>query len=105
MFTNKETRRSFFVEAMSWAAGIVVAGLALGSSGCGGDDEPAVKYGGPDGAVVKYGGPGDGGTKVDAGPVVKYGGPIDGGTKADLGPVVKYGGIGDGAVVKYGGPG
>ena len=108
-----KTRRSFFVELLSTAAGTWITisgllGLASAASGCGDDTKSK-----QDGMVVKYGGPADAGTEQ---PVVKYGGPPDGlapkyGALLDgrgEQPVVKYGGPGDmryeQPVVKYGGP-
>lgn len=100
--TERTSRRSFFVEMMSWGAGLWVA--AAGLSACS-DDTSVAKYGGPPTDL------GSDGSKVDAskvdGPVAKYGGPLDLGPDA---PVAKYGGPvdlgpnGDGPVAKYGGP-
>ena len=104
------SRRSFFVDAMSWGAGLWIAasGLSL-LSGC---SDTTAKYGGPpqpdgssDQMVSKYGGPSD---MMPEGMVGKYGGP-----PRDMGlegPVAKYGGppprdMGrEGISTKYGGP-
>lgn len=122
------SRRSFFVDMMSWGAGLYIA--AAGLSACSDDADPTAKYGGPpdggppddlaaaygadmqtpDMPMAKYGGPPDLGgdsSKVDM-PMAKYGGPADLGVD---GPVAKYGGpqpwkdLGvDGPMAKYGGP-
>jgi hypothetical protein len=111
--SSERSRRSFFVDLLSGAAGGWVAltgllGAASSLGGCGDDSakptpdtQPVVKYGGvPDGGqkdspvpTPKYGG--------DFGPVVKYGGPPDGGQK-EMGPTPKYGGPSDGGMMKEG---
>ena len=77
--SESKSRRSFFVDLLSTAAGLLVAvtgGVAVTTaSGC----DTSADYGGPstvDQAVAKYGGPPDAGVDCVAG---KYGGPADAG--------------------------